>query len=81
MACIHCVLVQGYLLYTLIVPALLGRHLAIGLGLASRGGRGGGRGGVVLRKCSGWFLCGMRTWETPNTSKQILILVQEIYCC
>ena len=51
MAYIHCVLVQGYLL-TLIVPALLGRHLAIGLGLAS--------GGVVLGKCLGWFLCGMR---------------------
>ena len=37
MACIHCALVQGYLL-TLIVPALLSRHLAIGLGLASGGG-------------------------------------------
>ena len=35
-----------------IVPALLGRHLAIGHGLAS--------GGVVLGKCLCWFLCGMR---------------------
>ena len=50
MACIHCALVQGYLL-TLIVPALLGRHLAIGLGLASGGGVGGG--GLLHRENAG----------------------------
>ena len=50
MACIHCALVQGYLL-ALIVLALLGRYLAIGLGLAS--------GVVVLGKCTGQSLCGM----------------------
>ena len=49
MACIHCALVQGYLL-ALIVPALLGRHLAIERGLAS--------GVVVLEKCTGLSLCG-----------------------
>ena len=59
MACIHCALVQRYLL-TLIVPALLGRHLAIGLGLASGGGVGGGGGVVAPGKCWGWFLRGMR---------------------
>ena len=50
MACIHCALVQGYLL-TLIVPALLGRHLAIGLGLAS----GGGCTGKMLGLVSTWY--------------------------
>ena len=50
MACIHCVLVQGYLL-TLIVPALLGRHLAIGLGLAS----GGCCIGEMLGLVSMWY--------------------------
>ena len=36
MACIHCALVQGNL-PALVIPALLGRHLATGLGLASEG--------------------------------------------
>ena len=50
MASIHCAVDQRYLL-ALIVPALLGRHLAIGLGLAA--------GVVVLGKCTGQSLCGM----------------------
>ena len=73
MACIHCVLVQGYLL-TLIVPALLGRHLAIGLGLASGGG-------VHRENARVGFYVVWGTWEAPDTSKRILILVQEIYFC
>ena len=67
MACIHCVLVQGYLLYTLIVPALLGRHLAIGLGLASRGGRGGG-GGCCTKEMLG--LVSMWYEDLGNTQRQ-----------
>ena len=54
MVCIHCALVQGYL-PVLVIPALLGRHLAMRLllnnGLASEG--------IVLGNYSGWFLCGM----------------------
>ena len=73
MACIHCALVQGYLL-TLIVPALLGRHLAIGLGLASGGG-------VHRENARVGFYVVWGTWEAPDTSKRILILVQEIFFC
>ena len=58
MACIHCALVQGNL-PALVIPALLGRHLAIGLGLASEG--------IVLGKCSGWFLCGMGEPGKPTS--------------
>ena len=58
MACIHCAFVQGNL-PALVVPALLGRHLAIGLGLASEG--------IVLGKCSGWFLCDMGEPGKPTS--------------
>ena len=68
MACIYCALVQGYLL-TVIVPTLLGRHLATELGLVSGWGRGGGGGAVVLGKCSGCFLCSMR--DLGSTQHQV----------
>ena len=56
MACTHCALVQGYL-PALVVPALLGRHLGLGLALE----------GIVLGKCSGWFLCGMGEPGKPTS--------------
>ena len=70
MVCIHCALVQGYL-PVLVIPALLGRHLAIRLllinywtGTCLRGYCTGELFGLV----SMWY---GRTWEAHITSKHI----------
>ena len=70
MACIHCALVQGYL-PVLVIPALLGRHLAIRL-LLNNYWTGTCLGGYCTGELFGlvsmWY---GRTWEAHVTSKHI----------
>ena len=70
MACIHCALVQGYL-PVLVIPAPLGRHLAIRL-LLNNYWTGTCLGGYCTGELFGlvsmWY---GRTWEAHITSKHI----------
>ena len=71
MACIHCAVVQGYLL-ALIVLALLG-PLQLDWDLP--------RGLLYWGNARVSLYVAWETWEAPNTNKQILILIQEIFFC